>query len=77
MVQKLHLLMKRIHTDSSSSRLAAIMKQREILATKFLHQEAVSSVLASSTQSLGEFEVNRTSNFIKFLASLMELPQPS
>lgn len=57
MTQTLDALVKKIHTDSSLSRLSAIMKQRDILAKKFLHQEAVSSVLASTTQTLGEFEV--------------------
>ena len=57
MAQTLHSLVKSIETDSSLSRLAAIMKQRDILARKFLHQDTVSSVLASTTQTLGEFEV--------------------
>ncbi len=57
MAQTLHSLVERIQTDSSLSRLAAIMKQREILARRFLRQETVSSVLATTTQALAEFEV--------------------
>ena len=57
MAQTLHSLVERIQTDSSLSRLAAVMRQRNILAKKFLHQETVSSVFASTTQTLGEFEV--------------------
>ena len=59
MAQTLHELVKRIHTNSPLSRLAAIMKQRDILAKKFFHEEALSSVLASTTQTSGEFEVIR------------------
>ena len=59
MAQTLRELVKRIHTSSPLSRLAAIMKQRDLLARKFFHEEALSSVLASTTQTSGEFEVIR------------------
>ena len=51
-------LLKRCVVDSSLSRLAALTKQRELLSNMFLHQEAISSVFASNTQALEEFEVN-------------------
>jgi hypothetical protein len=71
MAQTLHSLLERIQTDSSLSRLAAVMKQRDILAKKFLHQETVSSVLDSTTQTLAEFEVIEaiwliSCNFMKY-----------
>lgn len=69
MAQTLHSLVKRIQTDSSLSRLAALMKQRDILARKFLYQEGMSSVLASTAQTLGEFEV------ILYEANLMQWNQ--
>lgn len=57
MSHTLDVLLRKVHTDSSLSRLAALMRQREILSRKFLHQETFSSVLASTSKTLGEFEV--------------------
>ncbi|XP_028390807.1 LOW QUALITY PROTEIN: cilia- and flagella-associated protein 46-like [Dendronephthya gigantea] len=78
MAQTLHSLVKRIQTDSSLSRLAALMKQRDILARKFLHQEAISSVLASTAQTLGEFEAWRRLSVSKsHLDFVKELSSPN
>ena len=75
MAQTLYSLVERIQTDSSLSRLAAVIKQRDILAKKFLHQETVSSVLASTTQTLGEFEAWRRLAISKnHLEIVKELP---
>ena len=57
MSQTLHGLLRRCVVDSSLSRLAALIKQRELLSKKYFCQEAVSSVLTANTQALGEFEV--------------------